>query len=482
MDLEQLESLRARSAAWRLLRVDHAPLILSFLGTFFIAENRGATASGELVRALEDALYAHNAADPEHPQYPLAASDYLEKWSADKNGWLRRFYPLNATSDEPYYDATPALEKAYSWVSSLKERPFVATESRLQTVVELLRQMVRGADADPQARIAELRQRREAIDREIDQIEKDPQAGLLDPTGLRDRYQQFASTTRELLADFREVEANFRALDRSAREQIATWERGKGELLADLVSTRTSIDSTDQGRSFQAFYDILLSESRQDELSELLEKVAEMKEIQADRSLRTVHHDWFDAAERTQHTVRQISEQLRRFLDDQVWLENRRVLELIKGIESHAVSVRTTAPEKVTEMGLTVDVPGIGIAMPLERPLYRVQPDSEVDSLVAPAEADDVDTSALAAQTFVNQAKLAARLRAVIPNQSAALLDDIVEMYPVEQGAAEILGYLSLHDDDLEVHTEHDAQTTILYDEAGTPRRAQLPRISVRRR
>ena len=189
-----------------------------------------------------------------------------------------------------------------------------------------------GSEEDPEERIAELKRRRDSIDREIRQIEQDPQFGMLDGTRLRDRYQQFTSTARELLADFRQVEENFRSLDRSAREKIATWQGSRGELLDELVSTRANIDGSDQGRSFQAFYDLLLSEARQEELSQLLGRVSELAQIQTDSRLRTIHHDWADAAERTQQTVRQISEQFRRFLDDQIWVENRRVLELVKDL------------------------------------------------------------------------------------------------------------------------------------------------------
>ena len=88
---------------------------------------------------------------------------------------------------------------------------------------------------------------------------------------MRDRYQQFTTTARELLSDFREVEENFRRLDRAARERIATWDGAKGELLNELVGSRSEITNSDQGHSFQAFYDFLLSASRQQELTDLLE-------------------------------------------------------------------------------------------------------------------------------------------------------------------------------------------------------------------
>src|SRR5262245_21993232 len=357
MDHADVERLRDRHSAWRLLRAGNAPLVLTFLGRFFVEDNNGATAASALAAALDDELYALNATDPADPRYPKPAIEYLEDWAGADAGWLRRFYPLG--SDEVHYDATPAFEKAYAWATGLSVRPFVGTESRLHTVVELLRQIVHGTETDPQVRLTELRRRGDVLDREIAEVE----AGnltVLSTTALRDRYQQFCATARDLLAGFREVEENFRGLDRAARERIATWGGNKGDLLADLVGNRADINGSDQGRSFQAFYDFLLSETRQDELAGLLARVQCLEQLEPDRRLRTVHHDWSEAAERTQRTVRQISEQLRRFLDDQVWLENRRVLDLVRSIEAAALTCRDAPPM----IGLEVDEPGVGIVLP----------------------------------------------------------------------------------------------------------------------
>lgn len=476
MDFDALETLRDKHPAWRLLRAQNAPLVLSFLGGHFVEGNHGATPTSQLAGALEDRLLALNAGDPDTPRYPRSAVEYLDDWSAPESGWLRRFYPLG--SDEIHYDATPAFEKAYSWVSGLQGRAFVGTESRLHTVVELLRQIAHGTDEDPETRLAELRRRREEIDRQIEDVEAG-RVDVLSGSAVRDRYQQLAGTARELLADFREVEDNFRSLDRAAREKVASWQGSKGDLLAELVSSRADINGSDQGHSFQAFHDFLLSEARQDELADLLRRVQELPSIEADGRLRTIHHDWADAAERTQQTVRQISEQLRRFLDDQVWLENRRVLDLIRSIEATALTCRDDAPP----LGLEVDVPGLPIALPFERPLYDARPAARVDSMLDPADADDLDVSALFSQTFVDHARLAENIRAVVPPCSSALLTDIVELYPIEQGVAEIIGYLALTDDDLAVGMDESDEILLDYaDLAGAARRARLPKVTVSRR
>jgi Protein of unknown function (DUF3375) len=96
------------------------------------------------------------------------------------------------------------------------------------------------------------------------------------------------------------------------REKIAGWQGGKGELLDDVLGSRESIAGSDQGRSFQAFYDFLLSQARQEELAGLLDRVNELSDlVERDPRLRRVHYDWLDAAGRTQAVVAQLSEQLR---------------------------------------------------------------------------------------------------------------------------------------------------------------------------
>jgi flagellar motility protein MotE (MotC chaperone) len=152
------------------------------------------------------------------------------------------------------------VEKALAWVRTLGEREFVGTESRLNTIFELLRQIVHGTEADPAARIEELTRRRQEIDDEIERVLAG-EIPLLDRSAVRDRYQQLTATAWELLSDFRQVEENFRRLDRQLREKIAGWQGSKGALLDDVLGSRESIAGSDQGRSFQAFYDFLLSQA-----------------------------------------------------------------------------------------------------------------------------------------------------------------------------------------------------------------------------
>jgi Protein of unknown function (DUF3375) len=479
LDYDEVSWLRGHSPAWRLLRAENSPLILSFLHQVFVDGNVRSIAATELASRLDDELYALNEriADEGQPRFPKPAKAYLDDWAAPEAGWLRKFYPEN--SDEPHFDATPAVEKALQWVQALGERPFVGTESRLNTVFLLLRQIVNGMDADPRSRIAQLVAQRRAIDEEIARV----QAGdfeLLDASAVRDRYQQLSATARELLADFREVEENFRRLDRQLREKIAGWHGGKGELLDDVLGSRESISGSDEGRSFQAFYEFLLSQSRQEELTMLLDAVHRLEAVtHADSRLRHIHYDWLDAAGRTQATVRQLSEQLRRFLDDQVWFENRRVMDVLRSIEGHALALRDERNVPVTS---EIDGSSPVIRLPMERPLYSPVRKARIDSDAVTDADEEADPAVLFDQVYVDREALRDGVRQALKNVDQVGLTDLITDRPLERGLAELVTYLSLRDDAFRVVFDDAHREQVSWEDPdGRPRLATLPRVTFAR-
>ena len=470
MQFDEIVAVRRTSAAWRLLRADNAPLVLSFFGKVFVDDNVREISESALIALLDDELYTLNRKLSEGT-YPRSPKAYLDDWSAAETGWLRKYYVLE--SDEPHYDATPAVERAVAWVRSLRDREFVGTESRLNTVLDLLRQIVYGTNDDPEIRLAELRRRRAVLDAEIAAAERGD-AGVPDPAARRDRYQQFADTARALLADFREVEQNFRSLDRQMRERIATWRGTKGELLDEVVGGRNLIADSDQGRSFQAFYDLLLSADRLDELDELVRN-AQAGVADSDARLANIHHDWLDAGTRAQDTVRRLSEQLRRFLDDQAWLENRRVMDLLRNIESSAYSLRDLPHDGFEH---EIDSPTPTVNLPMERPLYR--PTATVEVASDGVEEGEVDgtSDALFEQIHVDPAPLIDGVRRLLRRRDQVTLADVLAERPLEQGLAELVTYLSLTDEDFaKIFDETTEESVSWTDDDGRRRTARVARV-----
>jgi cell division protein FtsB len=474
VDHPTLDALRRQHPAWRLLAADSAPLIASFLHRAFVLPNVRVMDQSSLAEALEDSLFdLRQQLGP--AAYPKAAQDYLNDWAANERGWLRKFYPPG--SDEPHFDLTPATEKAIAWLVSLTQRSFVGTESRLLTLFDLLRQMSEGSETDPQARLRELARRRDEIDAEIARVQQGEMT-LLDDTALKERFQQFTGLARELLADFREVEHNFRALDRRVRERIALWEGAKGALLQDILGERDLIADSDQGRSFRAFWDFLMSQDRQDELTQRLDRVLQLSPVAAlkpDPRTRRIHYDWLEAGEHTQRTVALLSQQLRRFLDDQAFLENRRIMEILRGIESRSLAVRSAWP-----VGGFMEIAdtAAGIELPMERPLYSPAYKPAITRVTLEAGSDEADAAALFSQFVIDKAALARHIRQSLQQRTQITLRELLQSRPLEQGLAELVAYLQLASERANTVVDDTTSETVAWQGSdGQHKQARLPRV-----
>ena len=478
LDYLSLSALRNHNPALRLLRSDHLALVASFLHRVFVVPNQRVLAADDLAELLEDELYALRLQLGENV-FPKAAMDYLNDWAAPDKAWLRKFY--KAGSDQAHFDLTPSTEKAIAWLAQLTERQFVGTESRLLTLFDLLKQINEGSQADPVKRMADLHRKRDEIDAEINRV-LDGDIPLLDDTALKERFVQFTQGARELLTDFREVEHNFRQLDRRVRERIALWDGAKGELLADILGERDAIGDSDQGKSFRAFWDFLLSSRRQEELTDLLDRALALPAVVSlspDTRTRRVHYDWMEAGEHTQRTVAQLSQQLRRFLDDKAWLENRRIMDILHGIESKALALREQPP-----VGTVMEIDDLHptVELPMERPLFSPVAKPSIAQLTVQLGEEDLDPSALFDQVVIDPARLERHIRQALHSKAQVTLSELLQAQPLTQGLAELVTYLQLGSEHFNAVLDENTVEPIQWlsstpDGAATTRQARLPRL-----
>jgi hypothetical protein len=440
MDHDRLDRLRQMHPAWRILVADHAPLILSFLVLAFIQPNRRAIPAPELTAHLD--AYLDQLRETYPDRYPKTAREYLEDWAAPNRAYLRKYYPKSGPDAE--FDLTPATEKAIEWLQSLAPQHFIGTESRLLTLFQLLRDLAAGAQDDPSVRIRELTRQRDEIDREIERV-RAGQAGPLDTTQVKERYAQVADTARRLLADFRQVEENFRILDAQTRERIATSTQPKGALLEEIFGETDHIHRSDQGKSFNAFWEFLMSPARQDELRAWLRAVHALdavRELPREDFVRNIPPMLLDAGEKVHGTVAQLVDQLRRFVDDQAHLENRRILNLIHEIETHAITLKPAPPAGADVATIDGFAPELSLSMC--RALFKPPRTPVLDlGSIEKGEAE-LDLAALFKQTTVDEKLLRGHIAELLRARSQVTLAEVAQAYPPQQGLAEVVTYLRI--------------------------------------
>jgi len=475
LDFLTIDALRKNNPGWKLLMADSASLVVSFLYQVFIRTNDREIAYGDMETKLDDFLYAiHETWGPE--AFPRRAREYLDEWADANHGWLRKYYPSG--KDEPHYDLTVSAEKAIRWLESLEVRQFVGTESRLMTVFELLRQMVSGQAPDPMQRIETLERQRAEIDQEIDQI-RSGHCVMMDDLQVKDRIQQVAATARDLLSDFREVEQNFRDLDRRIREQITRWEGSKAGLLEEVFGQSDAIEGSDQGRSFRAFWNFLMTADRQAELSSLLDAVFQTDaahSLPPDIRLKHMHYDWLEAAEHTQRTVALISQQLRRFLDERVRLENRRIMEILRQVEQKALVSADDPPGQTAFM--TMDGTSPQVTLAVEHTLYTPPTRVVVNSDALELGDQNIDLDLLLSQVVVDRGQLERNVRQTLGTRTQVTLPELLALHPLKQGLAELMTYLAIASESSSATFDETIRDIVVLEEREEgERRAQIIRV-----
>ena len=96
----------------------------------------------------------------------------------------------------------------------------------------------------------------------------------------------------------------------------------------------------------------------------------------------------------------QLSQQLRRFLDDQAWLENRRIMDILRGIEAKALALRESSTGGFA-MEISENKPAI--ELPMERPLFTPAVKTVLADVDLQTGAANLDTAALYTQVRVDK-------------------------------------------------------------------------------
>lgn len=462
----------------RLLRSANAPLILSFLHTQFKQRPRVTIPQSELLDHLEELLDTLRAHNPD--TYKSSPRKYLSAWCDRHHQYLRKYY--EAGSDDPVYELTSDTERALQWLEELNKSAFIGTESRFLQIVGLLNEIVEESTEDTDVRIAQLRRQKEDLEQRIAAIQERGFVDRFNSTQIKERFYKASEEARRLLADFREVEANFRDITRSVQERRLLEDATKGDIVGFVLDADSALAESDQGQSFYAFWQFLISPTRKQELRALLERVFDLSDLSDDihnsSILRYIVHHLSEAGERIVQSNHRLAQQLRRMLEEAQLRENRRVFELVDEIKKQALDIKATPPEARDFFELE-GKPNLGLWMerpfwkPTERPTFDTRPE-EIDE----QDLEDLDISELFDLFAVERDQLEEHIETVLQYKSQATLSDVIELFPVERGLSEVITYMAIATD-TNRHTVDDSATESIAVKSpnNATRMISLPRI-----
>ncbi len=449
LDHDALQQTLRDSVAVRLLNSPHTPLIASFLYEQFKVQHNLTIHHSLLLERLEDYLDFLRQAEPE--MYRATAVSYLDNW-CNKSGYLRKYHLVG--SDDPVYELTAEAERALRWLEELQSREFIGTESRFLYIFDLMQDMVQKSNSNVPDRLAYLAQQKADIEAEMALIEATGEVETYSDTQLKEKFFELNDTARRLLADFRAVEDNFRAIAREVQQRQLQANVRKGEIVRHVLEADEALKESDQGRSFYAFWQFLMSQSKQDELRDLLAAVLQITAVSQTSEQRVLRHlkrSLIDAGSKIVESNRRLAEQLRKLLDEQNLQEARRVRELAAEIKQIAAQLAAadeadswTRPSRQTFVTITGSPE---VNLPLERPLWEPRPQVDFSEVVIEEALPEVDPELLSTiytQFFVDEALLYERIEALLEERGAVTLGEVVARYPLEKGLAEVLAYVAI--------------------------------------
>lgn len=480
MTHEEISLLLKNHTSIRLLKADNAPLIISFLLTVFKEEisnqQEGGVMEKELADRLSDHLYILNDVKQIYPKLP---AEYLTDWA--NAGFLRK-YP--GKTDEFVYELTPATELVFKWIDSLEKREFIGTESRLKSLFTRMQELVGKTQMSATERLARLEAQKQSLEQEIEKI-KAGELEMLDDRQIKEEYFLIEDTAKSLLSDFREVEQNFRDLDRNFRKQIITSSQSKGEVLSDLFEQQDFLSRTDQGKSFTAFWEFLLSQSKQTEFEELIRRMLDIPVVRQIKNenfrMELLRNNLIEAGDRTNRTTSSLWSQLRRYLEHKSFFENKRIHEQIneglKLIFEHPEIDFTKLPALEIDEIIHIDLIS-------DRPLYT-PPERVKFQKQQLQEGKAANESELLYQQFeINIPKMKEQIKQALRRHEQISLSELIQIYPVEKGVAEVVAYLDIAGKNGKRHqvlTDEQEEITVRNTQTGQAFKITTPKIIFKR-
>ncbi len=462
-DYDILAQTLVTSAATRILRSPNAALILSFLYQQFKQAQRSTVPYLQLLERLESHIEGVNDLLAEKDQYPINAKDYLRQWASEEQR-LIRIYAQGSAAEE-VVELTKDAERAISWIEELERRPFVGTESRFLTIFSLLEEIVARSTTNPETRLKQLERDRDAIQQEMDEIKATGTVKQFSTTQIKERFLQAEDTARMMQRDFTLVRDNFKTLARQVQEAQLLPDARKGTLVGAVLDAEDQLKESDEGRSFYAFWQFLLNPERQETLSDLLDIVQtlpDVQEVTVGRSiLESLVSNLLRYGGEIARSNQRLIEQIRRMLDERLVAETRRVRQLVEEIKAEAFQQQDSPP---ASEGF-IEIEGLPeVRLPMERVLW--EPGTTLmlnNAQLTIAKPDDMNFAELLKQMHVDETTLRRQIDALLLTHSEVSLTEVLEQYPVEYGLTELLAYFSLAaQDTYAVINQEDGQEVVI--------------------
>lgn len=451
MTSEQIALLVQSSPALQMLRLRNAGWILPFLYSVFKEQRHIVVREAQLIQMLAETLSEHTEGTEDLEEARIEFGEDEESRSRKYlTNWVQKriLQDFPDAEGETNYQLSAYTEKVFQWMQNLQlGQHHVGTESRFKMLFGSLRDIVENTEDDREKKLQILKDRRAEIDKEIKAIELGVAHQRYNNAQVQERLDLFVKLCYELIGDFREVEDNFKQIHRNIVEQHTKAEQHKGTIVGFAFESYDALRSSNQGKSFYAFWDFLISRSGQEEWRELTEQLLLLlndRELEADTHfLQNIKSFLLEQGKSVYNANDKMAEKLSRIITEKEIARHRRLRQQISSIKELVFELMD---EDQVSAGLLIEEPA-EIKMVMDRKLMLEekktagnlkQPMAAVEKI-----ADLERFNRLLNTAFIDKKVLWEKVEKVLQTKQTATLKEIVEATSLENGLAEIISYYS---------------------------------------
>lgn len=449
MDINQLVQTLNNSPSVKLLKMRSAEFFLAFVTSVF--DEQMAIGEEKLQMLLENRLdnQREDITDEDINIETLGESNETKAKRLIKEWTDKGLFANYQNEDgEIIYELSSHTSKVIDWVTSLKKEEYIGTESKFKTLFSQLKDLVEFSNEDREKRLELLRQKKEDIERQIESLEMGEEIEVYEDYQIEPRYNSLNKLAKELLSDFKEVDDNFKKIIKQIYKR-QTENEGKKDILNYIFDAYAELKDSQQGKSFYAFWEFLLSSELQkewDELTDLLYKTLDKRNIDSkDKFLKEMKKHLFDAGEKVSKTNDRMSEKLSLIIRNNGNSDTQATKQVINDIKKMLLNTAQNKERNNTSLNYEV----IELNLPTERQL-NLTPKQEVEYNNIPTEADlDINELERIDKLYnyhqIDRRILRKRIDIILRENTQTTLAEVIEQNNgIEKGLSELFGYIAI--------------------------------------
>lgn len=432
-----LQRLREESPVLALLRQETMPVVAATLGEHLGGQDR-ALAAAELYDLVEVDLD-----ELRRVGFTLerSARAYCAEWI--RAGLLiRRPAPVGRGE---VFELSPAGHDALRLLEGLAEPRSAVTESRLTMIINELLRLAHDTDESLNSRLEALKAERDRIEARIAQTHAGDFAPV-DGQAAVARLQDLLHQARDVPADFARVRQSMEDLNRRLRHDLIEEESSQGDVLEDIFLGVDRIHDSPEGRSFDAFYSLVMDAESSALFAEAVDALAS-RSFAADlpSSAMPYLNDYLlglqDESMEVSRSMGSFSRSLRQFVQSRQFEAFREMAERLRSAQRTGAQA-AGALRLLDRMDWTMELTSGELAS-VGRLSLHVPSEVQAPEEVLTRSNQPVDLGALHAlvrEAEIDFDELDGCVVETIQSLGAATLAQVLHRHPATQGLASVVG------------------------------------------